>query len=165
MVRLLSKKASFSWGPEQSKAFAEVKQLLTSPPILTFPREEQVQILSTDASNTGLGAVLSQSPTGGEEGETVVAYASRSLHGPEKRYSATHLEALALVWAVRHFRHYLAGRKFVLITDHAGLQYIFSNPKPSNKMMRWVMDLGEYVFDIKYRPGARNPADALSRLL
>lgn len=124
-----------------------------------------MQILSTDASNTGLGAVLSQSPNGEEDGEGVIAYASRSLHGPEKKYAATHLEALALVWAVCNFRHYLAGRKFVLITDHASLQYIFSNPRPSNKMIRWVMDLQEYDFDIRYRAGAINPADVLSRLI
>ncbi|KAG2172890.1 hypothetical protein INT43_000240 [Umbelopsis isabellina] len=93
-----------------------------------------------------------KSPDGktGDE-ETVIAYASRALHSPETRYATTHLEALALVWAVRHFRHYLAGRRFVLIIDHAGLQYVFSNPRPSNKMTRWVADLMEKRRDrIKY---------------
>ncbi|CDH61177.1 hypothetical protein RO3G_04811 [Lichtheimia corymbifera JMRC:FSU:9682] len=84
-----------------------------------FIHPNQVQILTTDASTHGLGAVLSQSPTSDAREERVIAYASRSLRDSEERYAATHLEALAVVWAVEYLRHYLSGRQFVLLLCHS----------------------------------------------
>lgn len=126
LIRLLKKGTAFEWGEEQEAAFAAIKQWLTSPPVLAYPDEGQVQILTTDASYQGSGTILSQSPDGSSQGETVIAHASRSLKSTEENYAPTHLEALGIVWAVNHFRHYLASRHFKLFTDHAGLQYILT---------------------------------------
>lgn len=94
----------------------------------------------------------------------MIAYGSRALPGPEKRYAATQLEALTLVWGVQHYRHYLAGGKIIVYTDHASLQFVFSNSEPSSKLQRWVASLIEYDFEVRYRPGQDNLANALSRL-
>ena len=94
-----------------------------------------------------------------------MAFASRALHGAEIHYAVTHLEALAVVWAVRHFRHYLSGRKFVIFTDHAALPFVFNQTNPKSLVSRWAAELLEYSFDARYRPGKMNPADSLSRLL
>lgn len=165
ITTLTKKDNGFIWGAMQQKAFDIIKATLTSVPVLAFPSKDLVQILTTDASNKGLGTILSQSEDGSSEGETVISYGSRSLKPAESNYSATHLEALAVVWAVNHYKHYLAGRKFVLYTDHAALKYIFNNPQPGAKLARWAAALMEYDYEVRYRPGSKNPADALSRLI
>ncbi|KAJ8651318.1 hypothetical protein O0I10_013191 [Lichtheimia ornata] len=157
-------KKPFFWGPDQETAFVHIKIILTGPPILSYPDRMQVPILTTDASGEAVGAILSQSPDGSDEDETVVAYESRVLRGPELAYAAVHQEALAIVWAVHKFRHFLAGRHFILRTDNSALTYILSNTKPSPKLQRWAAALLEYNFTIQHHPGKRNPADALSRL-
>lgn len=162
--QLMRRKGRFYWGPDQEAAFTHIKILLTGPPILSYPDREQVPILTTDASGEALGAILSQSPDGSDNEETVIAYESRVLRGPELAYAAVHQEALAIVWAVHKFRHFLAGRRFVLRTDNSALTYILSNSKPSPKLQRWAAALLEYNFIIQHHPGKKNPADALSRL-
>lgn len=91
---------------------------------MTFPDPDQMQVLTTDASHRGLGAVLSQYPLGEPEKETVISYDSRTLRGAETRYSAVHQEALAVCWAVHKYRHYLAGRHFILRTDNAAVSLV-----------------------------------------
>lgn len=165
LTKLLRKDSVFTWGEEQQSAFDALKKALISPPVLSYPDRNQVQILTTDASTHGLGAVLSQSPTGDAKDERVIAYASRSLQGSEYNYAVTHLEALAVVWAVDYYRHFLSGRRFILYTDHAALPYVFQQTRPSVKLTRWATSLMEYQFVARYRPGRANPADALSRLI
>lgn len=99
---------------------------------ISIPKRRWVSILTADASYQVLRSVLSQSPKGSHVGEIVIAYASRSLKPTEGNYAPTRLEFLGVVWAVHHFRHYLAGRRFTLYTDPVALQYIFNpNPAPS----------------------------------
>ncbi|KAG2190950.1 hypothetical protein INT47_009222 [Mucor saturninus] len=165
LTKLLQKNNRFIWTRRERKAFDTLKKALVNPPILAYPDKEMIQILTTDASTKGLGAILSQAPPDDPENETVIAYGSRGLRGPERNYAATHLEALALVWGTSRFRHYLSGRRFILRTDHAALVYIIKNPNPSAKLSRWSAALMEYDFIIEHKPGKSNPADALSRLL
>lgn len=165
LTRLLRKAQAFEWGEKQEEAFVALKNSLTQAPILAFPDMSQETILTTDASGVGIGAILSQHPQDDPSMERVVAYASRTLRGPEKRYATTHAEALAVVWGVHKFRYYLAGRRFTIRTDHNALTFIFNNPNPSAKVQRWAAALFDYDFTVQYRPGVSNPADSLSRLL
>ncbi|KAJ8651336.1 hypothetical protein O0I10_013167 [Lichtheimia ornata] len=163
--QLTRNKVDFIWGDEQEAAFKVLKEALVNPPVLAYPDPTKVQILTTDASGKGIGAISSQSADGSSDGEQVIAYASRALRGPEVRYATTHVEALAIVAGMYQFRHYLRGRKFVLYTDHSALTYILNNPSPSPKVSRWSAATIEYDFVTKHRKGESNPADALSRLV
>ena len=99
-----------------------------------------------------------------QPGERVIAYASRTLSPRERRYSATEKEAFAVVFGVRHFRVYLLGRKFEMITDHSAL-CLLHTMDPTGRLARWIMDLQEVQFEIKHKKGRlHSNADALSRL-
>ena len=108
----------------------------------------------------GLGAVLSQSQ---DDDDTIrpIAFASRTLQPHEQRYGISELEALGVVWAVKHFRHYLYGYPSTVYTDHEALKSLLNTPHLSGKLARWGQELN---LKIEYRPGKTNTqADALSR--
>lgn len=93
-----------------------------------------------------------------------IAYASRTLNPSECNYSTIEKELLAIVWSTKYFRPYLFGRKFVIITDHKPLQWLFSIKEPNSKLVRWRLKLQEYDYTIHYKKGVQNSnADALSR--
>ncbi|GBN25236.1 Retrovirus-related Pol polyprotein from transposon 297 [Araneus ventricosus] len=134
--------------------------LITSP-VLTYPRTDKEFILDTDASNEGIGAVLSQK-IGNEE--CVIAYFSKSLGKPERNYCVTRKELLAIVKSIEHFHHYLYGRKFLLRTDNASLRWLLNFREPEGQIARWIQRLQEYDFEIQHRKGtSHGNADALSR--
>ena len=136
-----------------------MKQKLTQAPVLIFPNfcpSADQFILSTDACATGIGAVL-------EQNKHVIAYASRTLSAAERNYSIVQRESLAIVFALKQFRHYLLGRAFKLITDHAPLQWL-SCQKMEGLIARWALAMQEFDFTITYRKGVEHGnADALSR--
>lgn len=143
-------------------SFEKCKELLTTAPLLQYPDFDRPFLLTTDASAVALGAVLSQGPVGSDK---PIAYASRTLSDTESRYSTIERELLAIVWAVKHFRPYLYGRKFILYTDHRPLAWIHSLKEPNSKLTRWRLRLQEYQFDTIYKKGKQNSnADALSRI-
>lgn len=143
-------------------AFEKCKELLTNAPLLQFPDHTKPFILTTDASNVALGAVLSQGPIGQDK---PVAYASRTLSDTESRYSTIEKELLAVVWATKHFRPYLYGRKFDIYTDHKPLEWLNSLKEPNSKLMRWRLKMQEFDYNIKYKKGKLNAnADSLSRI-
>ena len=121
-------------------------------------------MLHTDASTTGLGAVLYQKQEDGKE--RVIAYASRTLNRAERNYDAHKLEFLALKWAVTdRFHEYLYGATFEVFTDNNPLMYILSTTKLDAMGHRWVASLGPYNFKLNYKPGKLNTdADSLSRI-
>ena len=102
---LTRKDAPFVWTGSCDQAFNRLKKLLTSAPILTYPDFQKEFFLETDASGAGLGAVLTQVQEDGLH--RPIAYASRTLQNHERNYGVTELEALGVVWAVKHFRTYL----------------------------------------------------------
>ena len=156
---LTQKGITFHWTPECEQAFFILKEKLVQAPILTFPKFDEgadMFELQTDASAVGVGAIL-------EQGGHVVAYASRALTKAERQYSVIQRECLAAVYAMKQFRHYLLGRKFKLMTDHAPLQWL-SAQKMEGLLCRWALAIQEYDFSIVYRKGSLNVnADSLSR--
>ena len=112
-------------------------------------------MLLMDASATGIGAVL-------EQGGRVVAYANRTLSNSERNYSVIQQECLAIVYALKQFRHYLLGRKFQLVTKHTPLQW-FSSQKMEGLLVRWALATQEFDFTISYCKGVEHGnANALS---
>ena len=135
---------------------------MTHARILRRPDYKRPFELHTDWSGVGLGAVLVQRDDQGRE--YVIAYASRSNNRTERNYSSYAGECPAAVWGVSHFRVYLYGRHFVLLTDHEPLKWLMTNEKLTGMHARWAHILSEYDFEIKHRPGKRSgDADGLSR--
>jgi hypothetical protein len=160
--KLLKKDAKYEWTNEQEHAFRSLKTRLISHPILRYPDYSREFILMTDASNEGVGAVLSQ----GEIGKDLpVAFASRSLNKTEKNYSTREKKLLAIVWEVRYFRLYLYGTKFTVVTDHIPLTWIMSVKDPGSRLLRWRIKLEEHDYEIIFKKGIFNTnTDALSRV-
>ena len=162
LYNLTKKDALFEWTVECEEAFQRLKDLLTKAPVLAYPQFGQRFLLETDASGVGLGAVLSQQ----QPDKTIrpIAFASRTLQQHERNYGISELEALGVVWAVKHFRHYLYGHPCTVYTDHEALKSLLNTPQPSGKLARWGMAIQELDLAIEYRPGNSNArADALSR--
>jgi len=159
---LLKKGQKWMWGAEQQAAFEELKQRLTTAPVLRQPDFSRDFELHTDASSIALGACLMQRDT--HNTPYAVAYYSRKLRDAETRYPAVDLEALAVVEGVLVFDSYLYGRHFTVYTDHRPLVYIFSRKTKSPRMTRFAHDLSFYDFNIRYKEGPTNHVpDLLSR--
>lgn len=162
LTKLLQKDIPFNFDSNCKNSFEELKTALTSTPILIYPNFDETFLLTTDASAYAIGAVLSQGPIGKD---LPIAYASRTLCNAETKYSTIERELLAIVWAVKHYRPYLFGRRFKLITDHRPLTWLFSIKDPGSRLARWRLKLEEYDYEIVYKPGKINKnADALSRI-
>jgi len=121
LYNLTQKESEFCWTSECQEAFAELKRRLISEPVLALPSDNGTYVLDTDASDFGLGAILSQRQ---DDQEKVIAYASRTLGKPEQKYETTRKELLAIVAGLKQFRQYLLGRHFVIRTDHAALTWL-----------------------------------------
>ena len=161
LTRLTEKNVPFHWSEEEQNSFDTLKSLLCSTPVMAYPDPNAPFILDTDASNVGIGAVLSQSIQGEER---VIAYGSRILTKAERQYCITRRELLAVIFFTRYFRHYLTGRKFLLRTDHASLRWLKSFKEPEGQLARWLEVLDTFDFDLQHRPGVKHTnADALSR--
>ena len=160
--RASQKGERFRWTVQCEEAFASIKRKLTNAPILAFPQLDEPFILDTDASDKGLGAVLSQVQGGNER---VIAYAARALSKAEGNYSTTRKELLALVWGAEHFETYLYGRRFLARTDHSALQWLQNFKNPRGQVARWLERLSDFDFEVEHRSGqSHGNADGLSRL-
>ncbi len=155
--RLTEKQRQFIWTEDCEIAFKQLKTALTSTPILAYPTNDDCFVLDTDASNLGIGAVLSQIQEGTEK---VIAYFSRTLTKAEKRYCVTRKELLALVASTKQFHHYLYGKKFLIRTDHGALRWLVNFKRPEGQTARWLEVMGTYTFEIQHRPGVK---EGLSR--
>ena len=139
-----------------------MKKLCTDP-VLIRPDWNQEFKLYTDACMLGLGAVLTQDD--GDQKERVICYASQGTSDTEWNYGATQLECLAVVWAVKHFRYYLLGRRFKVITNHTALKWLFKMKDPSGLFAWWIMQLQVYDMEVIYRKWRLHKnADTMSRI-
>jgi hypothetical protein len=142
---------------ECAEEFQKLKELLTTTPILKVSDMDKEFLVCMNTSKEGLGGVLMQ------EGQ-VIAYISRKLRRHEENYTTHYLELLAIVYALRVWRHYLIRWKFKLKIDHCGLQHIFTQSDLNARQRHWSKLLSEYDFEITYIKGKINiVVDALSR--
>ena len=165
---LLQKYKKWEWTDTCSNAMESAKRLLTNSNLLTHYDPSLPLKLAADASQYGLGAVISHVLQNGDE--RPIAFTSRALSPSEKNYSQIDKEALALIYGVKKFHDYLFGRKFTLVTDHQPLTSIFGPKKgvpavAAARLQRWSLLLAAYDYDIEFRSTkAHGSADALSRL-
>ncbi len=152
------------WSPEALRSFQELKARFTSAPILRHPDPERQFTIEVDASNTGVGAVLSQ-----RQGEPAklypCAFFSRKLSAAERNYDVGNRELLAMKLALEEWRHWLEGttHPFIVLTDHKNLEYLRSAKRLHPRQARWAL-FTRFHFTVTYRPGTKNTkADALSR--
>ena len=161
LTDLLKKDVKFIWNDEQNAAFKILRNALCSQPVLQYPDFTRPFLVTTDASGYAIGGVLSQGDIGSD---LPIAYTSRLLNDAEKNYSTIEKELLAIVYCVGHFRPYLYGQKFTLITDHKPLVWLHSVKDPTSRLVRWRLKLAEYEYEVIYKAGKKNAnADALSR--
>ena len=162
LTNLTRAHVEFKWTPECQQAFETLKQKLVQAPVLVRADFDKEFIITTDASNTHVGGVLSQVQDDGSS--AAIGYFSRKLKGAETRYGTTDKEAMGVILTCRHFQHYLWNRRFTVVTDHQPLVSIFKKKTKSPRMNRWILEMREYSYDIKYVKGKYNyVADHLSR--
>jgi len=159
--QLTRKGASFVWDEACHQAFVALKQALVEAPVLPYPDPSLPYILDTDASQEGVGAVLSQLKDGQEY---VVAYYSCKFSKPERNYCVTRKELAAVVKGLSHFHHYLYGAQFTIRTDHAALRWLKTLKEPEGQLARWLGKLEQYNYQVVHRAGrVHSNADSLSR--
>ena len=162
LSQLTQKDSDFEWSPECQIAFDGLKAALCDAPILAYPKSSGMFVVDTDASNVGIGGVLSQIQDGEER---VICFASKKLNKSQRRYCVTRRELLAVVVFLQEFRHYLLGQQFILRTDHNSLRWICNFKAPQGQLSRWLEVLSQYDFKILHRDGKKHGnADAMSRV-
>ncbi|GBG91059.1 hypothetical protein CBR_g51793 [Chara braunii] len=163
LTNLLQKDQPLIWTPECDQAFSKLKAALVSAPVLIRPDPEKPFILITDWQPEAISAILAQAGPSGFE--SVVEYASKSVPACKRNYAAPMGECYAALWGISHFRAYLYGRKFTLVTDHEPLLALKKSKDYSGTIGRWATVLQSMDFDIRHRKHERHGnADGLTRL-
>lgn len=163
LTNLTRSGVSWTWGKREKEAFTKIKERLSQAAELKPFNPKDKIILTTDASPSGLGAVLEQS-------SGPVIFISKTLTSAERNYAQIEREALAIVWAVKRLHKYLLGNKFTICTDHRPLKFLFDSSRALStvaaaRIQRWAIALMGYDYSIEYKRSAEIPvADALSRL-
>jgi ribonuclease HI len=156
MTRLLEKGEVFKWTHDCHVSFEELKKRLTTVPVLVLPDLSKKFDIYCDTSRQGLGCVLMQ------DGQ-VVLYASRQLRKHEENYPTHDFELVAVVHALKIWRHYLIGHRCEIYSDHKSLKYIFTRTDLNQRQRGWLELIKEYDITINYHPGKANVvADTLS---
>jgi hypothetical protein len=161
LSELTKESVKFFWGPDQQKAFKQLKRAMQEGPVLALPDSNLPFIVHTDASGFATGAVLQQDQG---KGLQPIAFMSKKMLDAETRYPVHEQELLAIINSLSNWRHYLSGRKFTVKTDHKSLQYFKTQPMLSGRQSRWKDMIANFDFDIEYIEGPTNAvADGLSR--
>ncbi|GJP86628.1 hypothetical protein CLOP_g16628 [Closterium sp. NIES-67] len=161
LTNLLKNDTPYKWEPKHQEDVEQPKQALTSAPVLILPNPERDYVIEADASTQAVGAVLMQDQGNGLQ---PIAYLSKKLHGAELNYPIHDKKALAIVIAFKAWRCYLEGRRTTVYTDHCSLKYLKTQPNLSRRQVRWIDFLeAHFHYDIVYKPGHKNKAEALSR--
>ncbi|CAN6685874.1 unnamed protein product [Malus baccata var. baccata] len=163
LCRLLQKEVAFEFTKECTESFNQLKELLTTAPIIIPPDWSLPFELMCDASDYVLGAVLGQRK---DKRSHVIYYASRTLNDAQLNYSTTEKELLAVVFALDKFRSYLIGTKVIVFTDHAALKYLLTKKEAKRRLIRWILLHQEFDIEIRDKKGSENVvADHLSRMV
>ena len=165
LTALTSSKVPFLWSTAANDSFQALKARFTSAPILQIPDPERQFVVEVDASDLGVGAILSQRAASDQKLHPCAFY-SRRLTPAERNYDIGNRELLAVKLALEEWRHWLEGTKlpFLVWTDHKNLEYLQSAKRLNSRQARWALFLTRFNFSLSYRPGSRNiKPDALSR--
>lgn len=162
LTELTKSKTKFKWTSDTQNAFDLIKSKLLSDVMLSHPNFDKQFYLNTDGSTTAVGAALLQR----DHNDILrpISYFSYKLKPHEKKWPAIQLEAYAILLAVRHFKVYLYGRKFTILSDCKSLNYLLKLDSPASRISRWLLELSHYDFDFQYIKGSENfLGDLLSR--
>ena len=130
--QLTKKNIAFKWENRHQKAFEQLKKKLTSTPVMAYFDTKKRSLVIVDGSPYGISAILAQKEHHSQQYK-ILSYASRALSPVETRYSQTDIEGLSLVWGIEHFRMFLIGSEFDVITDHNALESTVNNQDPDNQ--------------------------------
>jgi hypothetical protein len=163
LIRCTEKGKAFEWNSDCQKAFDQLKSIITSDQVLLLPDFDKPFRIDTDASLTGVGAVLSQEKEDGSW--RPVAFFSKHLTKRQQNYSTSERELLSIVLAIEHFKQFIYGRPVTVYTDHQTLKYLLTVDEPAQRLARWLDQLRMFDLTIEYRKGTANAnANALSRM-
>eukprot|EP00253_Pinus_taeda_P025248 PITA_25248 len=161
LFKLLTKDCEFNWGPDCQSTFETLKTRISEAPILRGPNWKLPFHISTDASDTALGAMLGQKYLV----PYAIYYTSKNLTPTELNYTVTEKEFLAVVHAINKFRHYITGYETFIHTDHSAIRYLMNKPITNGRVTRWVLVLKKFNITVLDKPGKQNTvADFLSRI-
>ena len=162
--QLMKKDALFEWTAECEKAFQALKYALVTSPVLHHADFSKPFFVETDGSGTGIGAVLEQKDNNNMF--YPLAYASRGLNVHEANYVIAEIEALAVVFGLRKFQHWIDGHDTTVITDCSALKFLTNSVKPATgRLHRWALEVSDAQVKIAHRPGRHHDVpDSLSRI-
>ncbi|KAF9762049.1 Retrovirus-related Pol polyprotein from transposon 17.6 [Nosema granulosis] len=163
---LMRKKVNYDWSKVEKdekliSAVQALKDRVGNAHTLAVPKGSGRFIITTDASDLGIGAIFSQEQDGVER---VISYYSKAHSKAERNYSTTEKELLAVIKTLQNFRPYLLCRKFLLRTDHMAIKWLFSSRNMKGRLARWSLSVQEYDMEIEHVRGQVNPSDSLSRM-
>jgi predicted aspartyl protease len=160
--KLTGKNAIWQWTDREAESFVNLKEALQTTPVLQLYDPNKPVMVDCDSSGYAIGGVLVQPDNDGNE--KPVAYFSRCLNKAEAGYCTTRRELLAVIACLRHWRHYVLGRKVLVRTDHSSLTWLRSFKQPESQLARWFSELSQYNIEIVHRPGSKCAnSDGLSR--